>query len=272
MEQKSFSPNENEINFVFQSNEIKADKSTLQWFSCLICFQLVYNPKICDKCGSIYCFDCIQKWIRDNPNGYNCTLKCKNSTLRNISTIEKKSIDRINLKCKHKGCGQFINYTDYVSHFENCKFRLYHCNNKHCKKEGFFDELKEHSKNCNYRTCFCSLCNEKLIYNNVRAHWDQDCPQVYVSCIFCDAEMKRVDYLKYHKAEDANCLKIILKDKNEKLIEYDNLLKKMKTKIREQRKIIEENENTMKEQQNEISKLQNYSNILQKKNEEGKKK
>ena len=226
MEQNSFSPNESDIIFRFQSNEIQADKSTLQLFSCLICFQLVCNPRICDKCGTIYCFDCIQKWTRDNPNGYNCTLKCKNSALRYISTIEKKSIDRINLKYKHKGCGQFINYNNYVSHFENCKFRLYHCNNKHCKKEGFFDELKEHSNNCKYRIYFCNLCNKKLIYNNARAHWDQDCPQVDVTCIFCDAKMKRVDYLKSHKTKDANCLKMILKDKNEKLIEYDNLLKK----------------------------------------------
>jgi hypothetical protein len=77
--------------------------------------------------------------------------------------------------------------------------------------------------------------------------------------------MKRVDYLKFHRTEDANCLKMILKDKNEKLIEYETLFKKMKTEIKEQRKIIEENENTMKEQQNEISKFKNLSNILQKK-------
>lgn len=97
---------------------------------------------------------------------------------------------------------------------------------------------------------------------------DKDCPQVDETCIFCDAKMKRVDYLKFHKIEDAYCLKMILKDKNEKLIEYDNLLKKWKLK----RKIIEEKENTMKEQKNEISKLKNLSNILQKKNEKKKNK
>ena len=90
MEQNKYSPNENEFNWEFQLNEIQADKSTLQCFSCIICLQLVYNPKICDKCGNIYCFNCIQKWIRDNPNGYKCSLKCKNSALRDLSIIEKK--------------------------------------------------------------------------------------------------------------------------------------------------------------------------------------
>ena len=216
---------------------------------------------------NIYCFKCIQKWMSDNPRGYNCTLKCKNSALRDISIIEKKIIDKINLKCKHKGCGQFINYNNYVSHVYNCKFRLYHCNNNPCKKEGFLDELKEHSKKCIYRICKCPYCNEKLIYNNFQAHCDKDCPQVDVTCIFCNAKMKRVDYLKFHKTEDANCLKMIITEKNEKLIEYETLFKKMKTKINEQRKIIEENKNTMEEQQNEISKLKNLSNILKKKNE-----
>ncbi len=99
MEQKSFSPNEKIFSFDFQSNEIQADKSTIQCFSCLICYHLALNPKICDKCGSIYCYECIQKWISNNPHGYNCTLKCKNSSIRDISTIEKKIKDRIKLKC-----------------------------------------------------------------------------------------------------------------------------------------------------------------------------
>ena len=168
----------------------------------------------------------------------------------------------------HKGCEKFINYNDYSSHLYSCKFRLYHCNNKPCKKEGFLDELKEHSKKCNYRIYFCYLCNEKLIYKNFQAHLDKDCPQADLTCIFCDAIMKRVDYLKSHKTEDANCLKMIIKEKNKKLNEYDNLFGKMKTKLKEQRKIIEDNENIMKRQQNEITKLKNLSTILKEKNEE----
>lgn len=172
---EKFSPNETEFYNEFQSNEIQVDNLTLQCFSCLIWLQLVFNPKICDKCGNIYCFDYIQKWIRDNPQRYKCTLKCKNSALRDISIIEKKSIDRIKLKCKHRGCGQFINYNNYESHLFNCKFWLYHCNNKPCKKEGFLDELKDHSYKWIYRLCTCNLCNKNVIYNNARAHWDQDC-------------------------------------------------------------------------------------------------
>ena len=38
MKQNSFSPNETEYYNDFQPNEIQADKSTLQCFSCLICF------------------------------------------------------------------------------------------------------------------------------------------------------------------------------------------------------------------------------------------
>jgi len=86
-----------------------------------------------------------------------------------------------------------------------------------------------------------------------------------VTCIFCDAKMKRVDYLNSHKTEDANCLKMIIREKNEQLFEYETLFKKKNTKINEQRKIIEENEITIREQQDEISKLKNLSNILQKK-------
>lgn len=60
--------------------------------------------------------------------------------------------------------------------------------------------------------------------------------KIDVTYIFCNAKIKRVDYLKSYKTEDANCLKMIIREKNEKLFEYEALLKKKNNKIEEQRK------------------------------------
>ena len=227
MRNKTFSPNKIESYKVSESYNIKTDDNeTLQMFICLCCSCLVWEPLICDKCDNYFCKECIKKFIVSCNNKYKCPLKCKNVRFREMTRTEKKFIDKIKLRCKHNGCNQFINYTNYKNHLEKCKYRLYHCKNNSCKKEGYYAQMEEHSKKCIYRICYCELCGAELIFNKAQKHFDNDCPQELVKCPFCSIEMKRADFRANHQSNDASCLKDLIKIKNKKLNEYENEFKR----------------------------------------------
>lgn len=272
MRNKTFSPNKIESYKVSESYNIKTDDNeTLQMFICLCCSCLVWEPLICDKCDNYFCKECIKKFIVSCNNKYKCPLKCKNVRFREMTRTEKKFIDKIKLRCKHNGCNQFINYTNYKNHLEKCKYRLYHCKNNSCKKEGYYAQMEEHSKKCIYRICYCELCGAELIFNKAQKHFDNDCPQELVKCPFCSIEMKRADFRANHQSNDASCLKDLIKIKNKKLNEYENEFKRLKNINNELNKTIEEYKNAYREQKQEIKTLQESKNILMRKNEDKRK-
>ena len=269
MTNQTFSPNKIESYKVSEAYNIKAnDKETIQMFICLCCRSLVWDPLTCDKCDNHFCRECIQKFIVSCNYRYQCPLKCRNNRFREMTRTEKKFIDTIQLRCKHKGCNQFINYTSYKNHLENCNYRLYHCKNNSCKVEGYYMQMKKHSKECIYRICYCNLCGAQLIFNKLDKHINKDCPGQTVECPFCNIQMKRGEYKSNHESKDASCLKQLINIKNNKLNEYEKEFKRLKQINSELNKTIEEYKNTFNEQRNEIKNLQESKNILIKNNED----
>lgn len=272
MSYQTFSPNKINSYRVTDPYSIRAvDKEIIQDWTCNICTNLAFEPKICNSCSSVFCNECIQKFIQNCNYRYKCILKCKNTTLRSLNGSDKKHINKIKLKCIHNGCGQFISYTDYKNHIEKCQYRLYHCDNKPCKEQGYYHQMEKHSEKCKYRVVSCKGCKMEFKYIDKDNHFAQDCPLVEVKCNFCGISIKRVDYLNSHKSKDADCLKKLIKIKNDKLNEYEEEFKRLKKLNNEYKKIINENKILIKEQKNEINDLKNSKNILIKKNEDKRK-
>ena len=271
MSNKTFSAYKINSYRVEELNNIRVnDKDILEEWTCGICFKLVYEPKICTNCGNTYCNECIQKFLNSRNYQYTCPLKCSNARIRDLGIKEKKYINKIKLRCKYNGCNQFICYTDYKNHLEKCKYRIYHCDNKPCKKEGYYNQMEEHAKNCKYRIVRCKLCNQTFKSIDTDSHFDH-CPQTKVKCIFCNLEMKRIDYLNNHKTEDANCLKRLIKSQNNKLNEYEAEIKRLKKILNERNVTIGEYKNLFEEQDKKIDELKNVKNILIRKNEDKRK-
>lgn len=206
--------------------------------------------------------------MRECDNRYNCICKCSNANLRDLNLIDKKYINKIRLKCKHNGCNQFINYTDFKNHLENCKYRLYHCDNNPCEKQGFLEQMEKHSKVCKYKKVYCKKCLMIFKYIDKDEHLNKYCPQKKVNCPFCNIEMKRVDYLNHHQSTDANCLKKLIQIKNNKLNEYETEIKRLNTIINNLNITVEDNKNLIKEQNNEIDEFKKSKNILIKENKD----
>ena len=272
MSYKTFSANKIETYRVEEQYDIKVgDKETLEDWTCGLCFQLVFEPKVCNRCGNSYCSKCIQDCLNNCNYRYICPLKCGNSNFRDLNLKEKKYINKIKLRCKHNGCNQFIYYTDYKEHLEKCQFRIYHCDNNPCTKQGYYRQMEEHSKRCKYRIVRCKECNQKFKYIDAKTHIEQVCPQRKVNCPFCNLEMKMCDYLNKHKTDDANCLKKLIKEKNKKLNEYEAEIKRLKNLINERNITIGEYKTLADEQDKEIDKLKNTTKVLIRKNEDKRK-
>jgi hypothetical protein len=242
-----------------------ADKEILQDWYCRICDKLVFEPKICDKCGDVFCSDCILKFLKECGNRYKCIKKCQNTSLRHLNVKEKNYINKIKLRCKHDGCDKFIKYTSYKDHLDKCQYRLYQCDNNPCTFQRYYSQMEKHSKNCQYRIVSCTLCNESIKFIDTEKHYKQDCMQAKVECPFCNNFFKRIDFNKTHQSNDAKCLKDLVEFKNKRLKECEAEIKILKNENNNLKKEIQYNKTLIEEKSKKITELTKSKNDLIKK-------
>ena len=254
----------------FKNSELKvADEKISESFACPICLKLVWDPIFCINCAKPVCFDCIKQYYQKNKiRGNPCVFKCGGNGYRKMTNKEKEFIDLIKLKCKHQGCNQFINYSDYKEHLSKCKFRLCRCNNKSCNFEGCSYQMDIHIKQCEWREIECSKCKNKIVFNSKENHINNDCPETIISCIFCNQKMKRIDYIKNHKSTDASCLKNLMEKLTKKINDDEKNLKEKEDKIDELKKKLKEYRKRLQEKETDFQSLSKKTEIFRKKNEE----
>ena len=104
--------NQDKLSFPeLEPDDINASQSDKERFKCSICWGIVCDPMFCSnlKCGKPFCKACLDEH-REKNKKEECSLCKNNEKFREISYIEKDSIDNIKLRCKHFGCFQFIKY------------------------------------------------------------------------------------------------------------------------------------------------------------------
>ena len=168
------------------------DQNCLEIFTCTICTCLAWDPVCCPKCDKPYCRGCIIKYGKNKP----CPYGCNNDTFREITRNEKNFLNKIKIKCTNVGCSKYIQYSDYVTHLEQCNLRKYHCKNLPCKEEGYINDMLNHSKKCPYRLIECLGCKQLIKYCDIKIHKTEQCPEKMIKCNLCGSSMKRSVYLK----------------------------------------------------------------------------
>ena len=273
MDNNKSSENQFELENPFTPEEIKvSDEHILDSFKCPICHELVWDPITCTTCGHTSCRKCIENYywtkkIQDRQ----CIFRCGGTTYRNMTNKEKEFIDFIKLKCRHNGCNQFINYSDYNSHFQNCDYRLCKCSNKSCKSLIPFCQIEEHAKNCEWREINCQKCKKKIIFNSKDNHIKLNCPKAIVKCDICGEEMQRIDYIKNHKPNYINCIKKIALISFKEINDYRKKLNEQNEKIKNMEQIINQNKIKLNENEKNIQLLRKENELLKNKNQENEK-
>lgn len=159
--------------------------------TCRICLEILNNPFECEKCGSLFCEECISKWLKINSS---CPMRCPNLKINKASVNTRKILSIIQLKCiNNPECNFVSNYWSTLEHEKNCEYQKIRCPNISCNFLGSINKLKTH-----------------LI---------KDCPNLYYSCEFCKCKIKRGKY-ESHLDEHYNnnsfnvikCYKCLSKD------------------------------------------------------------
>ena len=234
------------------------DKSCLEIFTCSICTCLAWDPVCCPNCDKPFCRGCITKYGKNKS----CPYGCNNETYREITRNEKNFLNKIKLKCTNVGCSKYIQYSDYVTHLEQCNLRKYHCKNQLCKEEGYINDMINHTKKCPYRLVECLKCKQNIKYCDIKIHKQEQCPEIMIKCNLCGETMKRDIYLREHKSENnenVKCLKLQVErwSKN-----YNEDINNKNKEIAELKNMMKEMEKTQKEDEKEINNLRRTLNDI----------
>ena len=135
---------------------------------CPICLNILNNPYECELCGSLFCEDCIQNWLKNKPN---CPMRCQELKIKRANVNARKLLNVIELRCQnHPDCNFSGKYWDLLSHEEKCKFQKIECPNNICKFKGNFSDLKNHLTICEFGNIQCGFCKSKIPRNDMNEH------------------------------------------------------------------------------------------------------
>jgi len=184
---------------------------------CSICLEILCKPYECEVCGSLFCEDCINEWIKHNNS---CPMKCENFKLIRARPNTRKMLNLIKMKCINAPeCNHTCEYWEMFGHEKNCKFQKIRCPNGNCGFEGSFLDLKNHMiQNCNYLNIECGFCKLRLQKNFLEEHLEHHCKDrtfYFQPCSLCNSQedirrcicKKTYCYRCLDEGEENSCLK-----------------------------------------------------------------
>jgi hypothetical protein len=177
---------------------------------CSICLEILRQPSECEACGSLFCEDCINDWIRIKLS---CPMKCVNFKLSKAKINTRKMLNLIILSCSNnQHCKYTAEYWNVLEHEHKCEFQKIKCPN--CSFIGHFKELKGHlmttCENMNYECGFCKL---KVKRGSFEAHLDEHNKErsfSILNCSLCESS----ENLRKCLCKKSFCTKCILGNKN----------------------------------------------------------
>jgi hypothetical protein len=105
--------------FGFDKNRFPklADES----FDCVICSEVVRNPKECTGCGSLFCTPCINSWLSKRKE---CPNRCNLNTehIKPIGKALLRMYNELDVKCVHHDkCDKILKLVDLEQHEKTCQ-------------------------------------------------------------------------------------------------------------------------------------------------------
>lgn len=183
---------------------------------CSICLEILSRPYECESCGTLFCEDCINDWVRIKLI---CPMKCSNFKLTKAKINTKKMLNLIQLKCaNYPSCTEVGEYWTILDHENKCEFQKIKCPNANCSFEGHFKELKSHLQyNCESLNYECGFCKSKIKRSQFEAHLEEhykDKTFNILNCFICESS----DNLRRCVCKKSICLKCLLAGKNTECI------------------------------------------------------
>ena len=163
------------------------NKKNILDLTCPICLNILDNPKSCSekKNSHSFCKQCIDQSLKNKKI---CPLCKSDFEYKNNTLIEKLLFEQV-FKCPFAiyGCKDIINYKNYFSHINECKFKkiFYECQVEkynyvdkqfyRCYFKGNQNQIYNHFKSCGLTSYKCVFCNKIIFSLNFREHTLNEC-------------------------------------------------------------------------------------------------
>ena len=179
---------------------------------CSICLEILSKPYECETCGSLFCEDCINEWIRIKLS---CPMKCTNFKLSKAKINTRKMLNLLQLTCINSpNCSFISEYWNIFDHEQKCEFQKIKCPNTPCLFEGHYKELKVHlSFNCESMNYECGFCKSKIKRCMFEAHLDEHYKERtfnILNCLICESS----ENLRRCLCKKSICYKCLINGKN----------------------------------------------------------
>jgi hypothetical protein len=224
----------------YAGNEVILDSEPEEWFECLICKELAYDPHQTSCCGHTLCLKCAVQWNERSDSCINC--RKQPFEFRKDSRAERM-IKGISLSCPYytHGCdwkgalGQLLQHIRQECFFGSKDLKLHDndiipcpgCNftvveTKTGKK--FSSSLMERWNliTTHYKTCIgwpmrCTNgCSDTFTRFSLPIHLIEDCPNQIIACEFsamgCKFQAKRKEVQKHYTEDIAQHMSALLGD------------------------------------------------------------
>ena len=131
--------------------------NTDDFYSCLVCLNVVWQAKSCQGCERMFCGGCITNWLKKNPSCPNC--KAEKFVPLNPSLAARRELEKMRFKCSV------------------------------CKQEYFYNKAGEHQSVCNAPKQACLMkCSPQLLFrgwSQMEEHLLNSCPSLKQICCTC---------------------------------------------------------------------------------------
>ena len=152
-----------QISGVLGENEADLEHNDL--LDCILCKNVMVDPKECKKCNKGFCKLCIQEYIKQLQNG-GFDIQCPNCGTKNFQPSEPhplvmKTLTSLKVACMNadKGCTCKVPYLEMHQHLIECDYAIVKCTNYGCEKEMFQKDYKAHAETCEHRPRTCPKCD-----------------------------------------------------------------------------------------------------------------
>ena len=151
-------------------------------FICLICHEVVRNPKECSICESLYCSECLAQCLEQTSSL--CPNRCEKSEMTRPGRVIRSSLEDLLLRCKYakNGCGK----VDRLGRID-------------------LHESDECAFNCDIKKCSSPICQNKDAVENMLQHVSPDHSggdPVYVCSLKCAATLECQMILTTSRSQD----------------------------------------------------------------------
>ena len=130
-------------------------------FDCVICFDVVRDPKECTNCGSVFCSACIDDWIAVKNE---CPNRCfaQAGSIKLVEGALFKLYKNLDIHCKYQGCKSVLKLCELEPHEKICEIPTC-ANYEQC--DNYVNIAVEQLKEANVCSEHCLLLKQLKLSN-----------------------------------------------------------------------------------------------------------